>query len=215
MKQQLDINKEKNNEEQFLLNKVRRPELLKLISKLNNSLEEKTALLMKERKKNRSFERVLINRNFREYFREFSRIISIKETNNVRIIFSKKDFFLQPFSIGYGSLSNEYGSLDDEIVNQLGGKSYLLIQDTSKAHNIKFIPGKSFPRSIVAFPLIYNDLKVGYVWIGDENYRAFSTKDVEQYAYFVGEYQKNIIVLFDAIYISQEIVTLRQVFDSI
>lgn len=215
MKQQLDIKKEKNNEEQYLINKLRRPELLKLITKLNNSLEEKTALLMKERKKNRSFERVLINKDFREYFREFSRIISIKETNNVRIIFSKEDFFLQRFSIGYGSLSNEYGTLDDQIINQLGGKSHLLIQDTSKAHNIKFIPGKSFPRSIVAFPIIYNDLKVGCVWVGDENYRAFSTKEVEQFAYFVGEYQKNLIVLFDAFYISQEIITLRQVFDSI
>ena len=215
MNQQLETKKEKNDKERYSINKLRRSELLELISKLNNSLEEKTALLLKERKKNRSFERVLINKNFREYFREFSKIISIKETNNVRIIFSKKDFFLQPFSNGYGSLSNEYGFLDDQIVNQLGGKSHLLIQDTSKAHNLKFIPGKSFPRSIVAFPLIYNDLKVGCVWVGDENYRAFSSKDVEQFAYFVGEYQKNLIVLFDAIYISQEIITLRHVFDSI
>jgi signal transduction histidine kinase len=215
MNQQLEIKKEKNDKERYSINKLRRSELLELISKLNNSLEEKTALLLKERKKNRSFERVLIKKNFREYFREFSKIISIKETNNVRIIFSKTDFFLQPFSIGDGSLSTEYGFLDDQIVNQLGGKSHLLIQDTSKAHNIKFIPGKSFPRSIVAFPIIYNDLKVGCVWVGDENYQAFSTKDVEQFAYFVGEYQKNLIVLFDAIYISQRIITLRKVFNSI
>jgi len=215
MNQQLEIKKEMNDKERDSINKLRRSELIELISKLNKSLEKKTALLLKERKKNRSFERVLINKSFREYFKEFLKIISIKETNNVRIIFSKKDFFLQPFSIGYGSLSNEYGSLDDQIINQLGGKNHLLIQDTSRAHNIKFIPGKSFPRSIVAFPIIYNDLKVGCVWVGDENYRAFTTKDIEQFAYFVSEYQKNLIVLFDAIYVSQEIVTLRQAFDLI
>jgi len=215
MNQQSDIKKGRNYKKQDSINKLRRSGLLKLVSKLNNSLEEKTALLLKERKKNRSFERVLINKNFREYFREFSKIISIKETNTVRILFSKKDFFLQAFSTGYGSLSDEYSSLDDQIAAQLGGKSNLIIQDTSKVHNIKFFPGKSFPRSIVAFPIVYNDLKVGLIWIGDENYRAFSPRDVEQFAYFVGEYQKNLAVVFNANKISQETISFQRAFNAI
>ena len=215
MNQQLDIKKGRNYKEQDSINKLRRSGLLELVSKLNNSLEEKTALLLKERKKNRSFERVLINKNFREYFREFLKIILIKETNTVRIIFSKKDYFLQTFSTGYGSLSDEYGLLDDQIAAQLGGKSNLIIQDTSKAHSIKFFPGKSFPRSIVAFPIVCNDLKVGLIWIGDENYRAFSPRDVEKFAYFVGEYQKNLAVVFNANNISKETIILQRAFDAI
>jgi signal transduction histidine kinase len=214
MNQQLDIKKGKKKE-QSTINKLRRSELLKLISELNDSLEEKTTLLLKERKNNRSFERVLISKNFREYFREFSKTILIKETSSIRILFSKKDFFLQPFSIGYGSLSGEYSYLDDQISDQLGGMSHLIIQDTSKIHNIKFYQGKSFPRSLIAFPIIHNDLKVGCIWIGDEKYQAFSKKEVEELNYIVNEYQKTLAVLFKTISTSQEIITLRRVFDSI
>ena len=156
MNQQLD-NKKGKKKEISSINKLRRSELLDLIEEISDSLKEKSTLLLKEREKNKSFERVLISRDFREFFREFSKIISIKETSSIRILFSKKDFFLQPFSVGYGSLSEEYSYLDDQISDQLGGKSHLIIQDTSKTHNIKFFPGKSFPRSTIAFPIIYGD----------------------------------------------------------
>ena len=214
MNQQLDINKGKKKEQSSIY-KLRRSELLELIRKVNNSLKEKTSLLLKEREKNRSFERVLISKNFREYFREFSKTISIKETSSLRILFLKKDFFLQPFSIGYGSLNDEYSYLDDQISDRLGGKSHLIIQDTSKIHNIKFYPGKSFPRSLIAFPIIYNDLKVGCIWIGDENYQAYSKKEIEEFDCIVDEYQKTLTVLFKTISTSQENFTLRRVFESI
>jgi len=214
MNQQSDIKKRKKKELSSI-NKLRRSELLELISELNDSLEEKTTLFLKEKNKNRSFERVLISKNFREYFREFFQTISIKETSNIRIIFSKIDFFLQPFSIGFGSLSNEYSYLDSQISDQLGGKSHFIIQDTSKIHNIKFFPEKSFPRSIIAFPIIHNDIKVGCIWIGDENYRAFSNKEIEEFNYIVGEYQKTLAVLINTISTSQEIITLQRVFDLI
>ena len=214
MNQKLDIKKGKKKE-QSSINKLRRSELLDLIREVNDSLKEKTALLLREREKNRSFERVLISENFREYFREFSKAISIKETSSIRILFSKKDFFLQPFSVGYGSLSDEYSYLDDQINDQLGGKSHLIIQDTSKIHNIKFFPGKSFPRSLIAFPIIYSDHKVGCIWIGDENYRAYSKKEVGELDYIVDEYQKTLGMLSKTISTSQELFSLRQVFDSI
>jgi len=214
MNQQLEFNKGKKKE-QSSINKLRRSELLELIRGVNDSLKEETALLVKEREKNRSFERVLISKNFREYFKEFLKTISIKETSSIRILFIKKDFFLQHFSIGYGSLSDEYSYLDDQICDQLGGKSHLIIQDTSKIHNIKFYPGKSFPRSLIAFPIIHNDLKVGCIWIGDENYRAYSKKEVEEFNHIVDEYQKTLAVLFKTISTSQENFTLRCVFDSI
>ena len=76
MNQQLDIKKGKGKE-QSSINKLRRSELLELIREVNDSLKEKTTLLLKEREKNRSFERVLISKNFREYFSEFSKTISI------------------------------------------------------------------------------------------------------------------------------------------
>jgi signal transduction histidine kinase len=214
MNQKLEIKKGKKKE-QSSINKLRRSELLELINEVNDSLKEKTTLLLKEREKNKSFERVLVNKNFREYFVEFSKTISIKETSSIRIIFSKKDFFLQPFSVGYGSLSDEYSYLDDQIYDQLGGKSRLIIHDTSKIHNIKFFPGKSFPRSLIAFPIIHNNLKVGCVWIGDENYRAYSKREVENFEYIIDEYQRTLAVLFMTISTSQEIFSLRRVFDSI
>ena len=214
MNQQIEIKKAKKKE-QNSLNKLRRSELLGLISELNDSLEEKKSLLLEEREKIRSFERVLISKNFREYFREFFSTVSIKDTSSIRIFFSKKDFLLQPFSIGYGLLSDEYSCLDEQISDQLGGKNHLIIQDTSKIHNIKFYPGKKFPRSIIAFPLIHNDLKVGCIWIGDENYRAFSEKEIEKINYVVCVYQKSLTVLFSTISTSQENFTLRWIFDSI
>lgn len=214
MNQQLD-NKKGKKKEKSSINKLRRSELLDMIGEVSDSLKEKTTLLLKEREKNKSFERVLISKDFREYFREFSKIISIKETSSIRILFSKKDFFLQPFSVGYGSLSDEYSYLDDQISDQLGGKSHLIIQDTSKIHNIKFFPGKSFPRSIIAFPIIYGDHKVGCIWIGDENYRAYSKKEVEEFDYIVTEYQKTLATLSKTISTSQEIYSLRRVFNSL
>ncbi len=214
MNQQLDIRKGKKKE-QSSINKLRRSELLDLIRELNDSLKEKTTLLLKEREKNRSFKRVLISKNFREYFREFSKTIQIRETSSIRILFSKKDFFLQPFSVGYGSLSDEYSYLDDQISDQLGGKSHLIIQDTSKIHNIKFFPGKSFPRSLIAFPIIHSDHKVGCIWIGDKNYRAYSKKEVEEFDYIIDEYQNTLAMLSKMISTSQEIFSLRQVFNSI
>jgi len=214
MNQQLDIKKGKGKE-QSSINKLRRSELLELIREVNDSLKEKTTLLLKEREKNRSFERVLISKNFLEYFREFSKTISIKETSSIRILFLKKDYFLQPFSVGYGSLNDEYSFLDDQICDQLGGKSHLIIQDTSKIHNIKFDPEKSFPRSLIAFPIIHNDLKVGCIWIGDENYRAYSKKEIEEFDYIVDEYQKTLAVLFKTISTWQENITLKCVFNSI
>jgi len=214
MNQQIDINKVKKKE-QSSINKLRRSELLELVGEVNDSLKEKTTLLLKEREKNKYFERVLISRNFREYFEDFLKTILIKETSSIRILFIKKDFFLQPFSVGCGSLSDEYSYLDDQISNQLGGKSHLIIQDTSKIHNIKFFPGKSFPRSLIAFPIIHSDQKVGCIWIGDENYQAYSKKEVEEFDYIVDEYQKTLAVLFKMISTSQEIISLRQVFDSI
>jgi len=214
MNQQLDIKKGKK-EEQSLINTLRRSELLDLISEVNDSLKEKTNLLLKERKKNRSFERVLISKNFREYLREFSKTIPIKETSSIRILFTRKDFFLHPFSVGYGSLSDEYSNLDDQISDQLGGKSHLIIQDTSKIHNIKFFPGKSFPRSLIAFPIIHGNHKVGCIWIGDKNYRAYTKKEIEEFGYIVEEYQKTLAMLSKTISTSQEVFSLRLVFNSI
>ena len=214
MNHQLDIKKGKKKE-QSSINKMRRSELLKLIRELNSSLKEKTTLLLKERKKNRSFEKVLFSKNYSEFFIEFFNTISIKETSSMRIIFSKIDFFLLPFSTGFGPLSNEYSYLDDQICEQLGGKSHLIIQDTSKIHNIKYYPGKKFPRSLIAFPIINNDLKVGCIWIGDENCRAFSNKEVEEFIFVVEEYQKTLATLFNAISTSQENLALRWVFNSI
>ena len=152
-------NKKQKENKQDPLRKLRRSELQNLLKETIASFEKESIMLLKVREKNRSFEKVLINSNFREYFKEFSENILIKETSSIRIIFSKKDFFLQPFSIGYGVSNEDYSNLDDQINDQLGGKSNLIIQDTSKIHNIKFFPQKSYPRSLIAYPIIHNDMK--------------------------------------------------------
>ena len=214
MNQNIKNKKHKENKQEPL-RKLKRSELQDLLKETITSFEKETMMLLKEREKNRSFEKVLINRNFREYFKEFSENILIKETSSVRIIFSKKDFFLQPFSIGYGVSNEDYGILDDQIIDQLGGKSNLIIQDTSKIHNIKFFPEKSYPRSLIAYPIIHNDMKVGCIWIGDENYRAFSKEILDEYENVIGEYQKTFAVLFETIITSQENFPLRKIFDLI
>lgn len=214
MNRQLEIKKGKGDKHSPI-SKLKRSELQELLIESKASLKKEAMLLLKEKERARSFEKVLINKNFRGYFKEVSENILIKDSSSIRIIFSKRDFFLQPFAIGHGIFSEDYSYLDNQIIDQLGGKSHLIIQDTSKIHNLKFNPKKNYPRSLIALPIIHEDLKVGCIWIGDKNYRAFSEEVIKEYENNIGEHQKIFTVLFKTLSTSQENSTLREIYDSI
>jgi len=103
----------------------------------------------------------------------------IKKSSTARLLLQDKDFFGHHTAIGVGLHQNAYQYLDRQVKDQLGGKNYLEINETSKMHNFRFLPDKPYPRSIYAFPLIHLNKKVGLIWIADQNNHGYASSDID------------------------------------
>lgn len=198
------------NENQSL-KKLRRSELEDYVKALIDSVNENQAQLLREKRKNSLLEKVLFEESKNEIVNEFFEDLSIKETSSIRLVYFESDYFLQKISFSSGKYSEDFGLLDDQIIEQIGGKNNLVIQDTSRIHNIKFFQGYSYPRSLIAFPILENNTKIGIVWIGDISYQAFSKQDIEHHEKIIDTYQVPLSALIKNEILEEERQTLQKI----
>ena len=123
------------------------------------------------------------------YFHSLLSDLPLKPTGSLRLVLEGKDLFNQPVVDGVGFNHEDFQYLDDQIKDQLGGKSVLEIEDTSRVHNLLFKPEMNYPRSIYAFPIIFSEKKVGFMWAADQQINAYSDQDVSQMRRIVGEFE--------------------------
>jgi len=90
------------------------------------------------------------------------------------------------YSLGIGNKSDSYAYLDSQIEEQLGEPGILYISDTSKIHSIKFVPGNSFPKTILGISLGEDKKNHGLVWFACENQKNFSKHESDKLFSFVG-----------------------------
>ena len=198
------------NENQSL-KKLRRSELEDRVKTLTDSVNEKQVQLLREKRINSLIEKVIFEESKNEIIKGFFKDLSIKETSSTRLVFLESNYFLQKISFSSGKYSEDFGLLDDQILEQIGGKNNLIVQDTSRIHNIRFFQGYNYPRSIVVFPIFKNNSKIGILWIGDLEYQAFSKQDFEHYEKIIDIYQGPLAVLIINEIMEEERRTLKQI----
>jgi len=201
--------------DQKLLKGKRRSELIEIIHTLTESINAERKNNIFINKKAKIFEDIFKNEQLADFLKNILSFIPIKATSSIRIMCVESDNFLQPFQSGYGKLEHDYSILDYQVNELLGGKNQLLIQDTSKIHNLKFTAEKEFPRSIIAFPIILMEKKYGCIWVGDENYNSFSTKEQKELTENIHALQHVLAILIRRLFENQENKTNRQILDSI
>lgn len=132
-----------------------------------------------------------------EYLQSILFGVSIKPTSSLRLVLEGKDLFGASVSEGIGPNHEVFHYLDDQVGDQLGGKSVLIIEDTSRIHNLLFHPGKIYPRSIYAFPIIFSEKRVGFIWVADEQINAYNYQDLSSMKSIAGEFEWALGFLVD------------------
>jgi signal transduction histidine kinase len=193
------------------LKNLKRTELEHFILHLNGSLLEDQKRLQTEIEKNK----ILLDINFKkdphQLISSFFKDLDLKATSTIRVVYIKKNYFSEKILFFNGKSSSDYGVLDDQVIDQIGEKDHLVIQDTSRIHNIKFSKEHTFPRSLMAFPILHNNDKIGVIWIGDQNYQAFSKTELEKYKNIIDIYSDALAVFAGNNYIEQEKAVLKQI----
>ncbi|MCJ7647074.1 MAG: HAMP domain-containing histidine kinase [Candidatus Lokiarchaeota archaeon] len=193
------------------LKKLRRSELEDQVKMLVDMVNENQVELLHEKRKNSLLEKVLYQESKNEIVNEFFKDLSVKDTSSIRLVFLESDYFLQKISFSSGTYSDDYALLDDQIIEQIGVKNSLVVQDTSRIHNIRFFQGYSYPRSLMAFPVLENNIKIGIVWIGDMSYQAFSKQNFEHCEKIIGNYHGPLALLIKKEFLEAERRMLQQI----
>ena len=160
------------------LRRFSKKDLVSLVLELEDRTRHLEMSVTAANRKTSIFQTLLNDGNPTDFIGEFFLSLPVKESSIARGIFFKTDAFVDGAVYGTGPKYEDFAYLDEQIDNLLGGKSTLHIPDTSKIHSLQFQPDAAYPRSVIAFPIILGDSKVGYIWIGDENYSAYSEKEV-------------------------------------
>jgi len=171
------------------LKKKSKHEIISLLEQIvseNKTLEE---TLNFENQKISAFSKFRISNSVPDFINEIITKIPIRKTSSVRIILSSTDFLGKPIIAGSGLDHEQYQYLDVQVGEQLGGKSILKIEDTSKIHNLIFDPKKRFPRSIYAIPIILSQSKVGFLWIADLQINAYTDEKLTQIRKIISEFE--------------------------
>jgi signal transduction histidine kinase len=193
------------------LKKLKRSELELLILQLNESFLEEQRLLQFEIEKNSQLLEANLGKDVNELISKFIKDLCLRETSTIRVVYLKNNYFYEKIFFSSGKNSTDYGILDDQVIKQIGDKDHLVIQDTSRIHNIKFSKEHAYPRSLMAFPILRNNEKVGVVWIGDQKYQAFSKIELENYKKIIALYNDALTVFAVSKILDQERVVYKQV----
>jgi signal transduction histidine kinase len=171
------------------LRKKKKAELISIVEKLDSENLQLGSEIRFERAKAEALSKLSASSSVEEYFHSILFGFPIKATSALRLVLADKDLFGKSVTDGIGLNQEEFGYLDDQVSDQLGGKSVLVIEDTSRVHNLLFLPDKIYPKSIYAFPIIFSEQKVGFIWAADKEINAYNNQDLSRMKRIVGEFE--------------------------
>ena len=153
-------------------------DLVNRIIDLEDQIKNIRLDVQRAEKRKKLFQKTINNENPGDYISDYFLTLPIKETSIGRIRFFKSETFGKGDTFSTGDSASDFEYLDTQIDDLLGGKNLLIIPDTSKIHSLQFHPGTPYPRSVLGFPLILDEKKIGFIWVGDTQYNAYSELDI-------------------------------------
>lgn len=198
-----------------VLKKMSRNQLIALLIDQSDETHGLELALKFERKKNEAVSLLKKTPSINKFALSFLEGLPIKTTSCARCVILETDFFGAELSIGFGLKQAQYAYLDKQVNEQLGGKGILSIPDTSKLHNIIFSPGLNFPRTIIAYPILLNHKKIGFVWISDGETNAYAPDEQEALGKGIGEFELALSLLSTFLKQSQAISTYEKIIHNI
>ena len=171
------------------LKRKSRSELISIIDQMNSDIMALETENRFEKAKAFALSTITSSSSVQDFFHSLLLGFPIRPNSSLRMVMVEKDLFNHPVVDGVGLNHESFQYLDDQVRDQLGGKSVLVMEDTSRVHNILFDPEKIYPRSIYAFPIIFLENKVGFVWVADPEINAYTDQDLNQLKRIISEFE--------------------------
>lgn len=197
------------------LKKMSRNQLIALLIDQSDETHGLELALKFERKKNEALSLLKNAPSINKFTLSFLEGLPIKTTSCARCVISESDFFMEKISAGFGINQAQYAYLDKQVNEQLGGKGILSVPDTSKLHNFIFAPGLNFPRTIIAYPILLNHKKIGFVWISDKETNAYIPEEQDALGKGIREFELALSLLSTFLKQNQAISTYEKIFHNI
>lgn len=109
-------------------------------------------------------------KNLSELLEKIINVLLIPNTNNIRIIIDQGDFGSsekeKKVVCKAGEHADDFSYLDGQIADQLLSKSPFIITDTLKTRSIKFLSDVYYPKAIIAYKIVNDQVCEGFYWFG-------------------------------------------------